>query len=102
LDRRAASASERARQSITKSIKSALGTIAQSEAALGDLLSRCIKTGTFSSYLPDPDFPIALEFAKTSKGQEDKPTASSDQVSARADRSQTPPVVLEYLSVFAR
>jgi uncharacterized membrane protein len=63
-NRRAASASERARQSITKAIKSARGIIAQSEAALGDLLSRCIKTGTFCSYRPDPDFPIALGIRK--------------------------------------
>src|SRR6266436_3945579 len=55
-NRRAASASERARQSITKSIKTVLERIAQSEATLGDLLSRCIKTGTFCSYQPDPDF----------------------------------------------
>jgi hypothetical protein len=94
-NRRAASASERARQSITKSIKSALEAIAQSEATLADLLSRCIKTGTFCSYRLDPDFPIAWEFAKTSTEQEEKPTASSDQVSARADRSQTQPVVLD-------
>jgi hypothetical protein len=49
-DRRAASASERARQSISKTIKSVLERIAQSDAALGDILSRCIKTGTFCSY----------------------------------------------------
>src|SRR6202030_1802949 len=58
-NRRAASASERARQSITKTIKAVVERIAQSDAALGDLLSRCIKTGTFCSYEPDPDFPIA-------------------------------------------
>src|SRR6266852_5382331 len=62
-NRRAASASERARQSIGKTIKSVLERIAQSDAALGGILSRCIKTGTFCSYQPDPDFPIAWEFA---------------------------------------
>ena len=62
-NRRAASASERARQSITKTIKSVVERIAQSDAALGDIFSRCIKTGTFCSYQPDPDFPIAWEFA---------------------------------------
>jgi hypothetical protein len=65
-NRRAASPSERARQSIAKSIRSALERIAQGEAALGGLLSRCIKTGTFCSYRPEPDFPIAWEFEKTS------------------------------------
>src|SRR6266403_2483611 len=43
--RRAASASERARQSIAKTTKSVLDRIAQSDAALGDVLSRCIRTG---------------------------------------------------------
>ena len=56
-NRRAASASERARQSIAKTIKSVLERIAQSDAALGDIFSRCIKTGTFCSYQPDPDSP---------------------------------------------
>src|SRR5208282_6607278 len=64
-DRRAASASERARQSITKTIKAVVERIAQSDADLGDIFSRCIKTGTFCSYQPDPSFPIAWEFAAT-------------------------------------
>src|ERR1700726_4638101 len=51
-DRRAASASERARQTITKTIKSVAERIAQSDAQLADILSRCIKTGTFCSYQP--------------------------------------------------
>src|SRR5260370_22637836 len=51
--RRAASASERARQTITKTIKSGLQRIAQIHSQLGDILSRCIKTGTFCSYQPD-------------------------------------------------
>ncbi len=93
-NRRAASASERARQSITKSIKSALETIAQSEARLGDLLSRCIKTGTFCSYHPDPDFPLAWEFAET-ETEPSEPQASSDNpVAAGADHRQVAPVIL--------
>ena len=39
-NRRAASASERARQSVTKSIKAVVERIAQSDAALGDIFSR--------------------------------------------------------------
>ena len=31
-----------------------------------DIFSRCIKTGNFCSYRPDPDFPIAWEFASDS------------------------------------
>ncbi|HWN58725.1 MAG TPA: AAA family ATPase, partial [Methylomirabilota bacterium] len=64
-NRRAASASERARQSITKTIKAVLERIAEANSRLGDMLSRCIKTGTFCSYQPDPEFPIGWEFAAT-------------------------------------
>src|ERR1700720_1782614 len=52
-NRRAASASERARQNVTKTIKAVVERIAQSDARLGEILSRCIKTGNFCSYLPD-------------------------------------------------
>src|SRR6202171_352812 len=49
-NRRAASVSERARQSITKTIKAVLERINEADSRLGDILSRCIKTGTFCSY----------------------------------------------------
>ncbi len=98
-NRRAASASERARQSITKTIKAVVERIGQSDAALGDLFSRCIKTGTFCSYQPDPNFLIAWEFAATdshttleSAGQ---PTSSGDSVPARADYREAAPVMLD-------
>src|SRR5207245_7116029 len=61
-NRRAAAASERARQSITKTIKSVLERIAEADAVLGDLLSHGIRTGTFCSYQPDPELPIAWDF----------------------------------------
>jgi uncharacterized membrane protein len=61
-DRRAGAASDRARQSVGKTINSVLERIVQSDQALGDMLARCVKTGTFCSYQPDPDFPIAWEF----------------------------------------
>jgi hypothetical protein len=94
-NRRAASASERARQTITKSIKSVLDRIAQSDAALGEIFSRCIKTGTFCSYQPDPDFPVAWEFAQTSTEPGEQPASSADPVPAHADHRQAPPVVLD-------
>jgi hypothetical protein len=98
-NRRAISASERARQSITKTIKAVLERIVQSDPGLGDILSRCVKTGTFCCYQPDPEFPIAWEFAATSAGStsesSDQPTASGDPAPARADRPQTSPIVLE-------
>jgi tetratricopeptide (TPR) repeat protein len=94
-DRRAASASERARQSIAKTIKSALERIAQSDAALGDILSRCIKTGNFCSYQPDPAFPIAWEFATATVEPVQQPDSSGEPAPAHADHPRTSPVVLE-------
>ncbi len=81
-NRRAASASERARQSIGKTIKSVLERIAQSDAALGDILSRCIKTGTVCSYQPDPDFPIAWEFAAKTIEPPEHSTSSGEPTPA--------------------
>src|SRR6202049_3618654 len=72
-NRRAISASERARQTISKTIKSVLDRIAQSDATLGEIFSRGIKTGTFCSYQPDPDFPIAWEFAAPEEGSTIEP-----------------------------
>ena len=96
-NRRAASASERARQSITKTIKAVLERIAQSDAALGDILSRCIKTGTFCSYQPDPDFPIAWEFAATTQSSRaEQPICNWRSRSLRVPIiGEAAPVVLE-------
>src|SRR5258708_6124773 len=98
-DRKAASASERARQSISKTIKTVLERIAQSDAALGDILSRSTKTGTFCCYQPDPDFPIAWEFAATISESPPASSASADSASTRGDRhassAQTSPPMLE-------
>lgn len=77
-NRRAASASERARQSVTKSIKSALERIAQVEAALGDHLLRCVKTGNFCVYRPDPGSSVAWEFAETLAESTQAPTPNSE------------------------
>src|SRR5262249_43754723 len=64
-DRRAASASERARQTVTKTIKAAVARIGRLDAELGALLGGSIRTGTFCSYQPDPELPIGWEFAAT-------------------------------------
>jgi tetratricopeptide (TPR) repeat protein len=92
--RRAASAPERARQTITHSIKSALERIVQSDATFGTLLVRCIKTGTFCSYLPDPNFSVAWEFAETITEPGEQPTSKGDSVPARPDHRKVAPVVL--------
>src|SRR5277367_2796687 len=86
-DRKAASASERARQSITKTVKAVEERIAQSDSELGSIIARCIKTGTFCSYQPDHDFPIAWEFAATDAVSGEEPTqgtVSSDEPAPRA------------------
>jgi hypothetical protein len=76
-NRRAASASERARQSITKTIKAVIERITESDAALGDIFARCIKTGTFCSYQPDPDFRIAWELGAPTIEPPEQPTSSA-------------------------
>jgi len=92
-NRRAASASERARQSISKTIKSVVERIAQSDARLGDIFSRCVKTGNFCSYQPDPALEIAWELDAIEPTEH--PTSSSEPAPARADHPQTSPAVLE-------
>jgi eukaryotic-like serine/threonine-protein kinase len=92
-NRRAASASERARQSITKTIKSVLERIAQGDATLGDVLSRCIKTGNFCSYQPVPDFQIAWEFAATTIEPPAQPTSSGEPAPVHVGRPQSSAVM---------
>ncbi len=91
--RRAISASERARQTVAKTIKSVLERIAQSDATLADILSRRIRTGNFCSYQPDPALPIAWEFDANEPTEH--LTSSSEPAPARADHPQTSPAVLE-------
>jgi hypothetical protein len=61
-DRRAASAAERARQSVTRTIKSAVNKIAEHLPELGHLLACSIKTGTYCCYTPDPHVTITWDF----------------------------------------
>jgi tetratricopeptide (TPR) repeat protein len=98
-NRRAASASERARQSVTKSIKSVVGRVAQSDATLGDIFSRFIRTGIFCSYQPNPDFPIVWEFGAPDADLTVAPVVqaigSGDPASSRTDHRKLQPAVLE-------
>lgn len=57
-DRKAASDAERARQSVTRAIKSALERIAEAHPTLGDHLRKAVRTGTYSAYVPDPRAPV--------------------------------------------
>ncbi len=51
--RRAGSASERARVSVTRAIRHAMGRISQHDPPLAEHLERAIRTGTYCVYLPD-------------------------------------------------
>jgi tetratricopeptide (TPR) repeat protein len=53
-DRRAASASERARAGVTRAVRHAITRIAEHHRELGEHLSRTIRTGTYCAYAPDP------------------------------------------------
>jgi hypothetical protein len=94
-NRGAASTSERARQSVTKTIKAVVERIVESDARLGEIFARCIKTGNFCSYRPDPDFPLAWEFAATTIEKADHPTSSDEFAPARTIHPQISPALLE-------
>jgi tetratricopeptide (TPR) repeat protein len=57
-DRRAGSASERARVSVTRAVRSALARIREHNSQLAEHLDRSIRTGTYCAYLPDLRVPI--------------------------------------------
>jgi tetratricopeptide (TPR) repeat protein len=61
-DRRAASASERARAGVTRAVRQAIARIGQHHPRLGEHLSRTIRTGTYCAYLPDPRAGVGWEF----------------------------------------
>ncbi|WP_406485715.1 ATP-binding protein [Streptomyces phaeochromogenes] len=61
-DRRAASATERARLNVTKALKSAIRRIAREDPVLGRHLDRSVRTGTYCCYAPDPATRITWRF----------------------------------------
>jgi tetratricopeptide (TPR) repeat protein len=61
-DRRAASASERARVGVTRAVRKAIGQIGEHHPQLGEHLDRAIRTGTSCAYLPDPRAAAAWRF----------------------------------------
>jgi tetratricopeptide (TPR) repeat protein len=58
-DRRTGSPSERARVSVTRALRAALTRIRAHDPHLADHFDRCIRTGTYCAYLPDPRAPVA-------------------------------------------
>jgi hypothetical protein len=61
-DRRAASASERARAGVTRAVRQAIARIAEHHPQLGEHLNHAVRTGTHCAYLPDPRAPVAWRF----------------------------------------
>ena len=58
-DRRAASASERARAGVTRAVRQAVARIGEHNPSLGEHLGRAVRTGTYCAYEPDPRVPTA-------------------------------------------
>lgn len=56
--RKASSATDRARMSVTRALRTAIDKIAESNPVLGRHLEVTIKTGTYVSYTPDPRVPV--------------------------------------------
>jgi hypothetical protein len=90
-DRRAGSASERARQTVTKTIRAASQRIARSDAALGKVFARTIQIGTFCSYRPDPDRPIVWQFASTIIEQPQPLISGDKEAPVSPDYTRTSP-----------
>ena len=53
-DRRAASASERARSGVTRAIRQGIARIGEHDPQLGEHLDGAVRTGTSCAYVPDP------------------------------------------------
>jgi tetratricopeptide (TPR) repeat protein len=56
-DRRAASASERARSGVTRAVRQGIARIGEHHPQLGEHLNRAVRTGTYCAYDPDPGVP---------------------------------------------
>jgi len=61
-DRRAGSAAERARVSVTRALRQALARIREHHAPLADHLDRAIRTGSHCAYAPEPDATVDWTF----------------------------------------
>ena len=57
-DRKAASASERARLSVTRAIRSAMDRLRELDPSLGAHLDATVRTGTYCAYTPEPRVPV--------------------------------------------
>jgi tetratricopeptide (TPR) repeat protein len=60
-ERRTGAASERARVSVTRAVRHALGRIDEQHPQLGAHLAHAVRTGTYCAYAPDPRMPVMWE-----------------------------------------
>jgi len=81
--RRAASAAERARQSVTKTIKTVIDRAAEQDPEFAGVLYKSIRTGLTCRYDPELTFPIRWEFARAPA----EPTSSAPSPDAGAKKS---------------
>ena len=58
-DRRATSASERARSGVTRAVRKGIAQIGEHNPELGAHLDQAVRTGTYCAYVPDPSAPAA-------------------------------------------
>jgi tetratricopeptide (TPR) repeat protein len=58
-DRRATSASERARSGVTRAVRQGIARIGEHDPRLGQHLTETVRTGTYCAYVPDPGAPAA-------------------------------------------
>jgi tetratricopeptide (TPR) repeat protein len=58
-DRRAASASERARSGVTRAVRQGIARLGEHHSELGQHLDRAVRTGTYCAYVPDSGAPAA-------------------------------------------
>src|SRR5713226_10190512 len=84
-DRRAGSAAERARLSVTRAIKAAVQKISEHHTSLGEVLGRSVRTGLFCCYVPDPGVPITWQFSLEGV----KPSVAAEATAPLLLRSET-------------
>ena len=62
-DRRAGSASERARSGVTRAVRQGIARIGEHHPQLGEHLTRSVRTGTYCAYAPDPSEAASLRWS---------------------------------------
>jgi predicted ATPase len=84
-DRRAGSAAERARLSVTRAIKAAVQRISEHHTSFGEVLGRSVRTGLFCCYVADPRVPISWRFLL----EDAKPSVAAEASAPFLLRSET-------------